>query len=264
MYNQAARFVLIAATAAMAWTQTPERVFYLTNTGTSQQFQEVLTTIRAVADVKPASVSVADRSFTLQATDEQIKLVDWLVNELNRAAPEPPPAPQPQNSTAHEYRVAGADDVVRVFYITWSRQPQDLQEIATITRSVVGIRQLFTYTTLKAMTVRGTAAQVAIAEWLVNELNKPVRAGTAAAPNPNLPHEYRIPGGNEESVRIFYLANRETPRELMEVAVALREGTGIERLLVNDAQKAIAARGTPDQMASAERLVHNMDQPKAQ
>jgi hypothetical protein len=83
-------------------------------------------------------------------------MAEWLVNELNRPAPDPPPAAQIQNSTAHEYRVR-------------------LQEIVTLLRSVANIQPLFIYNNLKAMAVRGNGGQMARAEWLVKELNKPAR-----------------------------------------------------------------------------------------
>jgi hypothetical protein len=52
---------------------------------------------------------------------------------------------------------------------------QHVQEIATVVRSVGDIRWLFIYPPPKVMAVRGTAGQIAMAEWLINELDKPVK-----------------------------------------------------------------------------------------
>jgi general secretion pathway protein D len=65
------------------------------------------------------------------------------------------------------------DDVVRVFYITNATSVQEFQEIATAIRSLAEIRRIFTYNAQKAMLVRGTADQVALAEKLVLDLDKP-------------------------------------------------------------------------------------------
>jgi hypothetical protein len=257
------RLAITAMFASLSFAQTPaasnvDRVFYLTYAETSPQFQEIVTAVRAVTDIKVSSPSIEEKSFIAHGTGEQIKLAEWMVSELNRPAPAPPTAVRVQEPAAHEYRL-GDDDIARVLYVDFAQQTQDLQEIATLTRSVADIQRLFINNKLKAMTVRGSASAVAIAEWMVNELNKPVPAGARA--DSGAPHEYRIPGGKDESVRVFYLAHAQSPHELQQVAVAIRENARIQRLFVNNARKAIAARGTFDQIASAERLVHDFEQP---
>ena len=65
------------------------------------------------------------------------------------------------------------DEVVKVFYVTNATSVQEFQEIATAIRTVAEIRRVFTYNAQKAMVVRGTADQVALAEKLVHDLDKP-------------------------------------------------------------------------------------------
>ena len=65
------------------------------------------------------------------------------------------------------------DDVVKVFYITNATSVQEFQEIATAVRSLTEIRRVFTYNAQKAMLVRGTVDQVALAEKLIRDLDKP-------------------------------------------------------------------------------------------
>jgi general secretion pathway protein D len=65
------------------------------------------------------------------------------------------------------------DDVVKVFYVTNATSVQEFQEIATAVRSLTEIRRVFTYNAQKAMLVRGTVDQVALAEKLVHDLDKP-------------------------------------------------------------------------------------------
>jgi general secretion pathway protein D len=65
------------------------------------------------------------------------------------------------------------DNVVKVFYVTNATSVQEFQEIATAVRTVAEIRRVYTYNAQKAMVVRGTQDQVALAEKLVHDLDKP-------------------------------------------------------------------------------------------
>lgn len=64
--------------------------------------------------------------------------------------------------------------VVQVFYLANITKVQELQEIATAVRSVTDIRRLFTYNSQNAILVRGTKDQVALAEKLIHDLDKPL------------------------------------------------------------------------------------------
>jgi general secretion pathway protein D len=65
------------------------------------------------------------------------------------------------------------DQVVKVFYVTNATTVQEFQEIATAIRTVADIRRVYTYNAQKAMVVRGTVDQVALAEKLIRDLDKP-------------------------------------------------------------------------------------------
>src|SRR6516165_5406687 len=65
------------------------------------------------------------------------------------------------------------DQVVKVFYVTNATSVQEFQEIATAIRTVGDIRRVYTYNAQKAMVVRGTVDQVALAEKLIRDLDKP-------------------------------------------------------------------------------------------
>jgi len=65
------------------------------------------------------------------------------------------------------------DNVVRVFYLTNVVKPQDLQEILTAVRTISDIRRIFPMQAQNAILVRGTTDQVALAEKLINDIDKP-------------------------------------------------------------------------------------------
>src|SRR6202521_509631 len=62
----------------------------------------------------------------------------------------------------------------------------------------------------------------------------------------------------------FYLRNASTPNELQEVVNTLKGILDISRVQVNPTHSAITLRGTPDQMVLAQKLVTDLDKPKAE
>jgi len=65
-------------------------------------------------------------------------------------------------------------------------------------------------------------------------------------------------------VKVFYLQNITQPQDLQEIATNIRALTDIRRVFTSNAQNAIIVRGTADQVALAEKLVHDLDRPKAE
>jgi general secretion pathway protein D len=69
----------------------------------------------------------------------------------------------------------------------------------------------------------------------------------------------------DEVVRVFYVQNAGTPAEFTEIFNAVRIGSKLTQGLFQVAtQNAIVARGTPDTMAIIEKLLHDLDRPKAE
>ena len=69
----------------------------------------------------------------------------------------------------------------------------------------------------------------------------------------------------EQSViKTFYLANLSQPTELQDVTNALRQILEISRIQPLNTQGALVVRGTPDQIALAEKLVSDLDKAKSE
>src|SRR5262245_13163941 len=115
-----------------------------------------------------------------------------------------------------------AQDLERVFYLNQNETAQDLQEIATTLRAVTDIRQVMADETQRTVTVTATAAQVAMAEWLIHELDVP---GPASQPR-----QYVAPGGND-IVRIYF-THAAGPRDLQEIVTTIRATADIQRVFV--------------------------------
>jgi hypothetical protein len=60
---------------------------------------------------------------------------------------------------------------------------------------------------------------------------------------------------------VLYLAHAKTTQDFQKSATAIREATQIKRVFTYNAPRAMAVRGTADQIALAERLAIDLDHP---
>ena len=104
--------------------------------------------------------------------------------------------------------------------------------------------------------MRGTAEQVGLAEWLVNQLDQPANAASAGK------REYSVPGPGDPDnvVRVFSLTHAATVQRLQELAVQVRTMTRARRVFIYRAPRIIALRGTPGQVEQADQLIRERDQ----
>ncbi len=69
----------------------------------------------------------------------------------------------------------------------------------------------------------------------------------------------------DEVVKVFYIQNASTPNEFTEIFNGVRTGAKLTSNVFQVAsQNAIIARGSPDTIALVEKLVHDLDKPKAE
>ena len=236
-------FVLFTCLCAGQTPELKDRVFYLIHTSTVQQFQEVATTIRTITDIQQISTDVDQKSMTVHATAAQIAMAEWLFNELD--------SPVAQPAVPHEYRAPNSsDDLVRVFYVISAATVQDFQEIATLVRTISDIRRVFTYNGRNALVVRGTDAQIVLAEWLLKELE----------PEAPSTRRYQM-AGNDDVVEVLRLPRIATVQNFQKAATQIREATQIKKVFTYNTLRAAAFRGTADQIATAERMAAQLDKP---
>jgi hypothetical protein len=233
----------LAISSAFASAQDRDRTFYLTHTATTQEFQEVATTIRTIADIKLITTDNDQKRVSVRAPAPQIAMAEWLFNELD--------SPVAQPAAPHEYRPPGAsDDVVRVFYVITAPTVQDFQEAATLVRTITDTQRVFTYNGRNALVMRGTDAQMALAEWLVKEI---------VPEPPATSHQYEMAGN--DVVRVLHLPHTATVQDFQKAATAIRAATQIKRIFTYNMPRTMAVRGTADQIAMAERMAKELDKP---
>jgi len=157
----------------------------------------------------------------------------------------------------------GGQNVDRVFRFRNTQTVQGYQEFATVLRTVTGIRDLYVHIDKGTLDVHGTDDQLALVSWLFNELDRPAIERLDPQPSQDsATHEFRVPGSDDDRVHVFHLAHIKTAQGLQEIVTSIRKSTGIQRIFVCDGPRAVALRGTADQIVVAERLIHEEDQSK--
>ena len=241
--------------AAAAFGQQLDRTFHFAHAETVQDMQEIATVVRAITEIKQIAADTEQKLLSVHGSTGQIALAEWLMNELDQPASAQPGS----GSNAHKYAMSGddPDSVVRVFFLKHAGTIQNLQEVATLVRSVTDIRRAFTYNAPQAIVLRGSADQIALAEWLVNNLDIPAKVPSSAK------RQYLMAAGGDldNVVRVFYLTHTDTIQSFQELATVVRSIGGTRRLFTYNAPRAVAVRGTAEQIGLAEWLISELDQP---
>jgi hypothetical protein len=86
-----------------------------------------------------------------------------------------------------------AQQIDRVLHFTATSATKNLQEIATVICATTDIPQTPVEAQEKSLALRGTAGQIALAEWLFTNLDKPTDVPPGAAK-----HEYRVSDSADE------------------------------------------------------------------
>lgn len=156
--------------------ETVVHLFHVAHAASIQDFQEIVTAIRTIADVRRVFTYNEPRIMVARGTAEQIVLTRWLAEQLDKPALDQPAAVTAQSSAPYDYQTPyDKDNIVRVFYLR-SPTVQEFQQTATQVRTKIGIRRVFTCNATRAMAVRGTVDQVAGADRMVKELDASLAA----------------------------------------------------------------------------------------
>jgi hypothetical protein len=205
---------------------------------------EAATVIRSVGEILNVRLDAPNRTLTVSGPAWQTDLAAWVLARLDRdAAGQPLPI--------ERYEIPGMpDSSVRVFFASGPQSPEQLQELSTTIRSVIEIRRGFVFSEAKALVIRGTAGEVAAAEWLFTQLDQ--QPGTTLAGSVSGSH---MPGTDEGVVRVFWLRHTLSPEEFLAGLARVRMEAKIRRMFPVAFLRAVAVRGTADQIRAAEQLL---------
>lgn len=217
------------------------RVFYLANTKDEQSLTEIAITVRSVTEIRRAFLYPNLHAVVMRGTVDQMAFAEWLFNELDQPA-------GARTAGVRNYAYAGDEGVSRIFYVSHVPDFFALQELSTVVRSTGEIRRSFVYRPQKAIVIRGTPGQIALAEWLVSELDRPAGEQRSAG-------QFRMQNsGDEATVKVLYGRDSSALPDFQEMARQLRTRTQIRRFFTYNPKRAMVVRGTDEQAASAQEL----------
>jgi type II secretory pathway component GspD/PulD (secretin) len=155
------------------------RVFYLAHPSTPQHTQEILTTLRTVVQIQKVFNYTAVNALAIRASASDLAASGFIIQSLD--IPAAPNTGNTPNIREFNMPAIGKDSasVIHVYYLANSSTPQQIQEMLTVLRTVFGIQRTFSNSTPPAVTVRGSADQVAKVDQEIQQLNKPLQTATA-------------------------------------------------------------------------------------
>ena len=136
------------------------RVNFLASVSTTRGMQEILSTLRAVAEIQKIFTYSGGHALILRSDDTGIARAEWLIQSLDQLPGQASPG-------AHVFTTPNADDVTRVFYIS-NATAQGLQTALTAIRTEARTKKAFsTLEPASTIVVRGTADQVEAAAQVI-------------------------------------------------------------------------------------------------
>jgi type II secretory pathway component GspD/PulD (secretin) len=228
-------------------------MFHLAHATSSDAMRELTNAIRTAGDINHVYPLDPAQTILVRGTNDQAAMAKWLVALLDVPAPVQPAS----EGATREFQLGGVKDpVVRVFFLQHTDSPEAIQEVVNSVRVVADLNRVMPVNAPMAIVARGTADQVGVAGWLVHDLDR--------APTPQLVvSARRVPYGTrgDTEARVFHLAHIQSPRAVQETLNAIRSTADINRAMTCASARAIAMRGTPEQMGLVEKLIAELDKP---
>jgi hypothetical protein len=146
--------------------------------------------------------------------------------------------------------------ITREMKFEHANSAQQYQEIATVLRGVGQLPFVQLMETAGRISFRGPREALPACEWLVRQLDKPRPAQLPAASEifQGEPHPH-----GEDRFRVFHLAHAASPQQLQETATVLRDVVLLRYVITYNETRAVAIRGTEEQIKFAARLLAELD-----
>jgi hypothetical protein len=226
------------------------RIYYVTQAQTIQQFQEIATAIRTVAEIRRVFTYNAPKAIIARGTPGQMAFFEWLLPLMDR-----PLNAKPQHSVSGEYTFPDQRDegTTHVFYAGYAANVKDFQSLATALRTIAQIRRVFTYNDAQAIALRGTPAQLTMAQWLFDQLDQPANGLVSGSSF--------SAAGPDDVVQVFDLAQAKVSQDLPNVVAQIRTSTKTQYAFSYGSRSLMVLRGTAAQIAAAQNLVEQLNRP---
>jgi type II secretory pathway component GspD/PulD (secretin) len=229
------------------------RVFYLTNVSVPRDIQELVNNIRAMAEIQRITAYNPLGAIVLRATPNQVGLAEWVVAKLDVRSGQAPTGPNPAGMAYQPEFIHDNGVAARIFYLTNYRQPAEMQAIINSIRSVAEIQRILPFGKDAAIVLRGSNEQAALAEWLMNLLDKPAGAQPSAA------LEFQLAGDRTPIVEVFHLAHIAGAQPIQDLVNSIRQATRLQRITAYNPTQTVIVRGTGAQIAQTMTVVQERD-----
>ncbi len=227
------------------------QVFSLSNTQSPQTQQEMLNVVRSIAEVQRAYACTPARVIVVRTTAEQAAAVDWILQVLDQTpALSTGSAPSALRVLSYPFPdLAGirGNTALRVFYPSLGMAPQALQESINAIRVVAEVQRAVAVNAVQAIVLKTTPEMAALSEWILRELDQPAAASPAW-------HNYSV-SFNGQVASVLHLVPVSTGQTAQQVASGIRSTTRMQRTSFCSLPRALAVRGTADQVAMAEKMM---------
>ena len=230
------------------------KTFYFRDGTSDRRLSEILTTLRQQLNLRYLIMNTGVTGITVRETPERVAQAENLLAQFELRASSPAVA---MNSS----RQPDEAHIVQTFYLDDSSSQKDLVEIVTALRTLLNIRYVATNKNAKAIAIRDSASQIALAAKVIADLDRSrpgagVQASAVIDAGRTSESGRRDVGGPERQIS---LSNAQTEEGIREILVALR--TLLDNALVEAKGNMIIVRDTETNLLVAERIVADLDKP---
>jgi hypothetical protein len=228
------------------------RIFRLARGTTNQDLTAMTTAIRTVVDIPRLFPFEWRQTIVARASLEQIEAADWMVRQLAPADGKTLTGDSPAYAWKGLLPPNADAEAIRVFRVSPDATNGSLTAMVTAIRTVADVSRIFPLESGKAIVARASVNRMALAEWLVHELNRRSHPTASAETRITLAAKEEP---TENVVRVFYVAG--SNEQVTKLVTDIRTTARISRIFpyVSAGSAAIVMRGRADQMASVESMV---------
>lgn len=227
--------------ASAAFGQNAEKEFRL---GAPANMNEIVTTLRTVGKMKQLEPNTVSGTLIVKGDALELALAEWLIPKLDSATA--------SGAGAQEYRVSG-NDVVLVYSLAHTATLTGMQEIITTLRTVGDIQYVYNVNAAKVIPVRGTPSQIALAKFMISELD-------LAEQQRETPVIHTFVFTENPSTAVVYgLVHTPNTTSLQEMITTLRTVSQVQKVYNVTGPKLLSFRETPEMVPVVEWLISELD-----
>ena len=203
-----------------------------------------------VGQLRESSPDLATATLALSGFTEDVAFAEWVLPQIDKTT---------ADGALHEYKLPSGE-VARVVFVENAAQPQEMQELLTILRTVAYVQKVSIISSNHALVIRAPEWQILFSQWIIDQLNLP------AGQKPDMtPREFTVGGpdyrGLGHGARLNFLANVPKPQQQQELITVLRTVGEVQKVFSYRSRNALVLRAGDTDLERAEWLIQQLDSP---